>query len=250
MNEYQPTDNRITFTFKKTYLYIVLALALGFSGGFGVASLFFDSDIPDEATRGSGQVIGQQEGRSPANPAPGIPQQGSVVHIPIEGRPSQGPEDAAVTVVEFTDYQCPFCQRHASDTSPQLLSQNAGKMKYVVLNFPITSIHPYAHKAAEAAECAHDQGQFWEYHDLLFENQSALDVDSLKRYAVDLGMDSGAFNSCLDSGAKAELVQNDIRLGQGAGIRGTPSFIINGQLLVGAKPISEFQARIDAALVK
>lgn len=215
--------------------------------GGGIAKLFFSPVPAGEVLSGSEQGAAQQTGRAASTPTGVTPQQGSIVQIPVEGRPFQGPEDAVVTLVEFTDYHCSFCGRYFRETSPQLLSQNEGKIKYVVLNFPLSSIHPHAWKAAE---CVYDQGKFWEYHDLLFENQSALGVASLKGYAADLGLDTEVFNVCLDSGAKTEQVQNDIQVGQKAGVTGTPTFSINGRLLVGAKLLNIFQAQIDAALVQ
>ena len=150
------------------------------------------------------------------------------------GRPFLGPEDAPITLVEFTDYECPFCGRHFRDTAPRILSQYDGRIKYVVLNFPLSTIHPGAQKAALAAECAHDQGKFWEYHDMLFRNQAALDTV--------------AFSTCLDSGAKRQQVLSDFQLGQSVGVSGTPMFFVNGQPLLGARPFSSFQRMIDAAL--
>ncbi len=125
-------------------------------------------------------------------------------------------------------------------------------------DFPIAG-HQYAQKAAEASECADDQGKFWEYHDLMFANQSALDVDSLKGYAEQLGLDAGKFNDCLDSGEQSSEVQKDYEDGQNAGVSGTPNFFINGQLVPGAIPFEDypdesgatqpgFKSIIDAAL--
>ncbi len=126
-------------------------------------------------------------------------------------------------------------------------------------DFPLTSIHQYAQKAAEASECADDQGKFWEYHDLLFANQGALDVDSLKGYAKQLGLDTSTFNSCLDEGKQTAEVEKDSQDAQAAGASGTPAFFINGQLVSGAIPFEDypdqsgatqpgFKSTIDAAL--
>ena len=104
--------------------------------------------------------------------------------VPVAGRPSWGPEDAPITIVEFTDYECPFCQRHATETYPMIKADYGGRIRYVVRNFPLSSIHPHAQKAAEAAECAFDQGLFWEYHDKLFAEAPNLQVELLKQYAI------------------------------------------------------------------
>jgi protein-disulfide isomerase len=125
-----------------------------------------------------------------------------------------------------------------------------GQIKFVVRDFPLNSIHPYAQKAAEATECADDQGKFWEYHDLVFANQSAIDVDSLKGYAAELGLDTGTFDECLDGGEHSSEVGKDLDDGRASGVTGTPAFIINGQLVSGAQPFTVFQQVIDAALAE
>jgi protein-disulfide isomerase len=133
------------------------------------------------------------------------------------------------------------------------------KIRFVYRDFPLTSLHQYAEKAAEASECADDQGKFWEYHDLLFANQSALDVDSLKSYAAQLGLDTAKFNDCLDSGKQTAEVQKDAQDAQSYGATGTPAFFINGLLVSGALPFDDytdqsgatqpgFKSIIDAAL--
>jgi protein-disulfide isomerase len=129
----------------------------------------------------------------------------------------------------------------------------------VYRDFPLTSIHQYAQKAAEASECADDQGKFWEYHDLVFANQGALDVDSMKGYAEQLGLDTATFNDCLDNGEQSSEVEKDSQDAQASGASGTPAFFINGQLVPGAIPFEDypdqsgamqpgFKSIIDAAL--
>jgi protein-disulfide isomerase len=126
-----------------------------------------------------------------------------------------------------------------------------GKVKYVQRDFPLPpSMHPNAQKAAEATECADDQGKFWEYHDLLYANQNALDVASLKSYAAQLGLDTATFDECLDAGEQTAEVQKDYQDGQSYGVGGTPAFFINGQLVSGAQPFALFQQVIDAALAE
>ncbi len=165
-----------------------------------------------------------------------------------------GEEDAPVTIVEFTDYQCPFCGRHYTQTFGQIKSTyiDTGKVKYVTRDYPL-SFHPFAQKAAEATECAEDQDSFWEMHDKLFANQTALDVDSLKRYAGELGLNQTAFDTCLDGGEYAAEVQKDMADGSAAGISGTPGFWVigadgKGEIVSGAQPFASFQAAIDRHL--
>ncbi len=241
-----PQNNEtFTFTIKKTTLYIALATAIGFSAGIGAARLFMTSALAEPEVSGRNDP---QAGQFLATASSPSSQPAAPVEIAIDGRPYVGPDHAEVTIVEFTDYQCPFCGRHFRETLPQLLSEYEDSVKFVIRNFPRSSIHPFAQKASEAAECAFDQGKFWEYHDNLFENQAALDSASLKTYAEEIGLDSDAFNACLDSGANAERVLRDFRDGQSYGVTGTPTFFINGQRVVGALPFRTFQSLIDAAL--
>jgi protein-disulfide isomerase len=162
--------------------------------------------------------------------------------------PAKGPEGAPVTIVEFSDFQCPFCSR-AKTTVDDVVKQYGDKVRLVFRHFPL-SFHQEAPKAAEASACAADQNKFWEYHDKLFANQAALKVDDLKKAAADLGLDTARFNECLDSGKKAELVKKDTTDGEKAGVTGTPAFFINGIVLSGAVPAEEFKAIIDAELSK
>ncbi|MGO8969463.1 MAG: thioredoxin domain-containing protein [Myxococcaceae bacterium] len=160
--------------------------------------------------------------------------------------PARGPGDAKVTIVEFSDFQCPYCGA-AFATVEQLMQQYAGKVKLVFRQFPLP-IHPQAEKAAEASLCAADQGKFWEFYDLLFKNQKKLDVSELKSYAASAGLDGPKFAQCLDSGEKKKQVDADIEAGQAAGVNGTPAFFINGVFINGAMPIDEFKKVIDPEL--
>jgi predicted DsbA family dithiol-disulfide isomerase len=171
--------------------------------------------------------------------------------VDITGAPVMGSADAPVTIVEFSEFQCPYCGNYARETFPQIEQQyiETGKVKYVFRNFPL-SFHENAEKAAEAGVCAADQGKFWEYHETLFNNQDALAVDNLKQYAADLGLDTAKFDQCLDSGAMADKVQSDIDAGTGYGVSGTPAFFVNGIFVSGAMPLEVFQSIIDDELAQ
>lgn len=160
-----------------------------------------------------------------------------------------GSEDAPVTIIEFSDYECPFCSRFYTQTMPSLKKNyiDTGKAKIVFRDFPL-GFHSFAQKAAEATECAAEQGKFWEMHDKLFENQSSLDIASLKRFAAELGLNTQEFDSCLDSGTMASEVQKDLSDGQSYGVSGTPTFFINGTKIVGAQPFGEFERIIEGEL--
>jgi protein-disulfide isomerase len=161
----------------------------------------------------------------------------------------RGAKDAPVTIVEFSDFQCPYCKT-ANATVKQVLDRYPGKVRLVFRDFPLVSIHPQAPKAHEAARCAAEQGKFWEYHDLLFERSPKMSPPELKQYAKDLKLDAAAFDQCLDSGKHTAAVDKDTQEGLGLGLTGTPSFFINGRQLVGAQPLTAFQKIIDAELKK
>ncbi|MBI2145042.1 DsbA family protein [Candidatus Woesearchaeota archaeon] len=160
-----------------------------------------------------------------------------------------GVENATVTIVEYSDFQCPFCKRFYDETESSIMRQyvDAGKAKFVYRHFPIPS-HQYAMAAAEASECAADQGKFWEYHNELFEHQNALHKSALKGYASDVGLDREKFDACLDSGVMGVRVRSDAAAGTAAGVGSTPMFFINGKPVKGAQPYSVFASAIDSAL--
>jgi len=160
-----------------------------------------------------------------------------------------GPKDAPVAIVEFSDFQCPFCKT-ATTTLKQVMAKYQGKVKLVFRDFPLANIHPLAPKAHEAARCAAEQQKFWEYHDLLFERSPNLSPAELKQYAGELKLDGESFARCLDGGKYQQAVAGDVEEGSRLGASGTPTFFINGRILVGAKPLTAFQKLIDSELAK
>jgi protein-disulfide isomerase len=169
---------------------------------------------------------------------------------PVDVRPDDpylGGANAPVTLVEFSDFQCPFCLRVAP-TLKELHKTYGDRIRIVWKDFPLTAIHPDAFKAAEAANCAREQGKFWEYHDVLFANQEALDPGSLKDYAANLKLDTATFNQCLDTAKYNERVQDALKMGNGLGVQSTPSTFVNGRLVSGAVPLETFTRIIDEEL--
>lgn len=166
----------------------------------------------------------------------------------LEGAPFKGPADAPVTIVAFSEFQCPFCAR-VEPTLKALYEDPAyaGKLKIVFKQMPLP-FHNNAQKAAEASLFAHANGKFWELHDKMFENQQNLDIESLKKYATEVGLDAAALEAALNSNQYEAAVKADIESAQKVGVSGTPSFVINGQLVVGALPIEAFKKAIDKAL--
>jgi len=180
------------------------------------------------------------------------------VKVQIEKNdPVLGNKNADVAIVEFSDFECPFCERAYSGAIADFKQSNyftSGEVNLVFKHFPLNSIHPQAQKAAEAAECANRQEMFWEYHDELFENQQALDVASLKGYAQRLGLDMEEFNSCLDNDEAKSEVQKETTQATTAGARGTPYFVVvntktgDTQVVSGAVPFAQFESAINAVM--
>jgi protein-disulfide isomerase len=159
----------------------------------------------------------------------------------------RGNPHAPVTIVEFSDFQCPFC-RAAEATVRQILAKYPDRVSLAYRDFPLREIHPSAQKAAEAARCAQEQGKFWEYHDLLMSDPPRLDQNSLIADARSLRLDEKQFQSCLESGRTAPAVQRDVDAGMALGVTGTPGFFINGEFVSGAQPEAVFDKIIQADL--
>jgi len=182
--------------------------------------------------------------------------------IIIDGSPVIGQADAPVTIVEFTDYQCPFCRRHASGTFAQIKKDyvETGKVRYVVRQFPLKAIHPKAMKASEASLCAGDQGKYWDMHNRIFHDTKTFHQEEWVRHAEALGLDMGSFKDCLESGKKASQVEQDLKEGAALGVRGTPGFFIGRtdpdnpnkfkatEFMRGAFPYPRFQEVIEKLL--
>ncbi len=190
---------------------------------------------------------------------PSAPQ---IIKVSLDDDPFKGNENAPVTIVEFSDFQCPFCSRFYEQTLPAIMENyvDTGKVKFVYRDLPLDSLHPNARPAHIASECADEQGKFWGYHDVLFDKQSewgrlpAADLQrTLTQYATDLGLESASFETCLESDAIADEVNKDALDAARYGATGTPAFFIGNEKdgfvkLTGAQPFSAFQLEIDNQL--
>jgi protein-disulfide isomerase len=192
--------------------------------------------------------------------ATGKPAPPTNLELSIENAASRGRADAPLTIVEFSDFQCPFCGRFNSETLPQLLREyvDTGKVRLVFRHFPIASLHADALKASEAGECARLQGKFWQMHDQMFANQQKLTMPALQQHASAVGLEPAAFLGCMN-GAASKTIQQDLDTGTRANVTGTPTFFLgvmqNGQvhvlrMLVGAAPFASFRSELDEMLTQ
>ena len=202
---------------------------------------------------------------SAANPAAAKPAPPQLPNFDLllAGSPSKGKPDAPLVLLEFSDFECPFCGRYARDTYADVIKEfvDSGKVRYVFRHLPIESLHPRALRASQAAECAHEQGKFWEYHDRLFANQQALAEADLTRHAQGVGLALPAFEKCMAAQqASPAKIRQDQNEGGRAGVTGTPTFFLgtvtkDGRLkalrrMVGAHPITNFRSTIETLLAE
>lgn len=226
-----------TVTFKRSHFYAavsVLTFAFGILTGYVIwgTNLF-------PGLGSNSQAVSQP-------PATAEPQY-IRYDIPTEGSHAFGPEDAPITIVEFSDFQCPFCKRWFDEVYRPLLDAYPGQIRFVYRHLPLTSIHPDALSAAEAAMCAGEQNAFWEYHDRLFSN-TTLGSAVYMQYAKALDLNTSQFESCLSNGKYRAQIQADSDFALNLGINSTPTFFINGLAVVGAQPIAVFKQVIDKEL--
>lgn len=232
-----------TITISKTTLWqgLTVLFALLFVGSF-----FWNS-----GSASSGAVVAN-------NPAPTLPSEPSEperVQVSLDGAAGvKGEENAPITIVEFSDYQCPFCERFYSQTLPSMLSDyvESGKVKLVFKDLPLP-FHPNADNAAVAARCGGEQGNYWGMHDELFGNQESWvslpdPSETFAGYATKIGLDGGKLKDCMKSGKFDKVIQENVREANKVGLSGTPSFVINGLSVVGAQPYQVFQQVLDQEL--
>jgi protein-disulfide isomerase len=237
-----PAIQEETVTFKRSHFYSILTI-LAFATGIllGYVVWGFDTaaaQVSETGAQAQGPVV-----EAPVTQEP----QFTRYDVPSEGFPSIGPADAPITIVEFSDYQCPFCRRWHDEVYQPLLNEYPGKIKLVYRQLPLTSIHPEAFPAAEAALCAGDQDAYWPFHEKLF-SSDALGKSVYTQYAQDLGLDTTAFEACLTQNKYQDAVQSDLDFAVNLGVRSTPTFFINGLAIVGAQPLDVFKQVIDKEL--
>lgn len=222
-----------TLVFKRTHLYAVL-LPLAFVLGLSVGFLFW----------------GRQPAASSPKPSATQPAEEQAVqryNVPVDDDPALGPANAPITIIEFSDFECPYCRKWHQEVFLRLREEYGKTIRFVFRDFPLTSIHPNATPAAEAANCAHEQDAFWEFHDLLF-SDSAFGEEIYLKYATDLGLNVGKFQECFKSGRYSKEVISDFQYASQLGVRSTPTFFVNGIPVVGAQSYEVFKQLIDKEL--
>ncbi len=203
---------------------------------------------------GLGVYVGLRTFRHPAEAGRTAADPGTVwelaprATVDTSGRPATGPAGATVTIIEFTDYQCPFCRRHAVDVLPPLLARWGDSVRYVVRNFPNLRLHPRAVPAAEAVECAHAQGRFWEYRSALLRDSIDLSPNGLHQAATAAALDTAAFARCVATRATRPVIARDLLDAWEAGVFGTPTFFINGRRFQGERDLSDLNEFVARAL--
>ncbi len=234
-----------TITFKRSHFYSVLSI-LTFFAGIVLGYVVWGTDLLPQLVSGS-ETAAQANG--PVVEAPVVTAEPEYVRydVPSEGFYALGPDDAPITIIEFSDYQCPFCKRWHDEVYDDLLAAYPGKIKFVHRNLPLTSIHPDAQGAAEAALCAGEQNAYWQFHDKLL-SSDVLGNGAYAQYAQELNLDMSAFDACVTDQKYKDAVQADSDFALNLGVRSTPTFFINGLAIVGAQPLDVFKQIIDKEL--
>lgn len=228
-----------TITLKRSHFYMLL-VALAFGVGVLIGYAWGSSGASKVAAApGAAQQAPVQ--------APAATQVPRRVNVSTDGYPSQGPTDAPITIVEFSDFQCPYCRKFHDETYQALLDAYPGQIRFVYRNFPLTSIHPEAFPSAVAALCAQDQASFWPYHEKLLSSADLGEAVYIQ-YATDLGLDVAAFQECLSSGRHDTEIMKDSEYALSIGVGSTPTFYVNGYPVIGAYPLEYFKQVIDQEL--
>jgi protein-disulfide isomerase len=237
---------------------LVLAFLIGIGAGFLIwgyplqkeltSAQQANQDAQATITAAAGSAVAAAQGQN-NNPGPATPTPRVIRYdIPVDDDPTHGPDDAPITLIEFSDYECPFCKKWNVEVYPRLTEKYGDQIRFVFRDFPLYSIHPNAIPAAEAAQCANEYGKYWEFHDLLFLSGKTLSRESYLAHAKQLDIDPAAFQTCVDERRYQQEVEADYKFASELGIQSTPTFFINGLAIVGAQPFEVFERIIDMEL--
>ena len=236
-------DPSVVFQVRRTHLAAVAGCIVGLVWGFGFARLT-DDEQPQVVIADPARTAGLAAGAS-ANPATAP---STKVEIPVSGRPATGAVGAKVTMVEFVDFECPFCRAYARDVQPALERKYGGRVRFVYKHWPLRDKHPNAQAAALAAECVHQQGHFREFSARLFRREPPLTERVLRAEAKSVGVDAGAYSACLTDKQTAATVEKDVKDGEKVGVNGTPTFFIAGYRFQGTHDVANLSAELDRRL--
>lgn len=236
----------------RSLLFWILGLVAAFMIGMGSGYLIWArpleaqlSSIQQESTQAA--AAGQQSAQTQAANA-GSQQQVKRYAVTVDDDPVRGSNDAPITIIEFSDYECPFCRQWHIEVLPQLEEKYGDQIRLVYRDFPLYGMHANAESAAIAANCAGEQNKYYDYGDLLFINQSSLSSDTYKKLAQDLQLNLDSFDQCVEDTRYKDEVEGDYNFASQLGVRSTPTFFINGLAVVGAQPFSVFEQIIDMEL--
>jgi len=235
-----------TLTFRRSHIYAAL-LPVAFVVGLAVGYLFWGRETNFLSTVAP-QAESTPAASSPAQSESEQPQEITRYDIPEDDDPVWGPAEAPITIIEFSDYECPYCRKWHVEVWPALQAAYPDQIRLVYRDFPLTSIHANAASAAAAANCAWEQDRYWEFNEKLFNMEYNLSKSAYQLYADELGLDMDAFNECLASGRHNQEVQADFDFAASLGVRSTPTFFVNGIPVVGAQPFEVFSQLIDQEL--
>jgi protein-disulfide isomerase len=238
--EKKKNKGEITITFQRWHIYAIL-MPLVFGLGLGIGYLIWGRLLVEGASETAAEPAATQDSAA-AN--------AEVVRydIPVDDDPALGPDNAAITIVEFSDYECPYCRSWHSEVFAKLMDEYPQQVRLVYRDFPLSSIHANAVPAAEAANCANEQGKFWPFHEKLFSMELGLSNQAYQEYATSLGLNVQSFLECVESNRYQAEVEADYQFAADLGVRSTPTFFINGIAVVGAQPFEVFKQVIDKEL--
>ena len=247
----------VTITLRKGHLYaivmpliFIVGIALGFLVRDWVPILTTSESTAVQDSAAADTLTGDtSEASVQSNPVSPVETPQVVRYeIPVDDDPFFGAVDAPITIVEFSDYECPYCRTWHTEVYSQLIDAYGDQVRFVYRDFPLESIHVNAKPAAEAANCAYEQGEFWDFHDKLFSMELGLNSEAYQEYATQLELDIDEFQDCVESGRYQEEVQSDFEFAANLGVRSTPTFFVNGIAVVGAQPFEVFQQVIEKEL--
>lgn len=229
-----------TMTFKRTHVYAAL-LPLAFVAGLAVGFIFWGRSASTATETAAKAVVEATAQPEPAN-------QVRRYDVPEDDDPVLGPERAPITIIEFSDFECPYCRKWHLEVWPRLQEAYPDQIRLVYRDFPLTNIHANATPAAAAANCAGEQGKYWEFNDLLFSMRNDLNLSGYQAYASELELEMDSFNECLESGRQNAEVMADFEYAANLGVSSTPTFFVNGIPVVGAQPFEAFAQLINQEL--